>query len=162
MLNLPGELWTYAARSSPSEFTEFFNHEKDNPMTPENTERKSTNILKWFDLRGLDLSTFAFMMNRISGIGLTIYLFLHLVVLSQLARGPEAYDQFIALVKNPLFLLGEFLVVAAVLLHGLNGLRVALTSMGSSVQRQQQLFISLMVIALIGCVIFGIRMFGGE
>ncbi len=131
-------------------------------MTSENTDRKPTNVMKWFDLRGLDLGTIAFIMNRVSGLGLTVYLFLHLIVLSQLARGPLAYDQFIALVKNPWFLFGEFIVVAGVLLHGLNGLRVALTSFGSGVQRQKQLFIGLMILALIGSAFFAFRMFGGE
>lgn len=131
-------------------------------MPPENTERTPINVIKWFDLRGLDLGSFAFIMNRVSGIGLTVYLFLHLVVLGQLARGPQAYDQFITMVKSPWFLFGEFIVVAGVLLHGLNGLRVALTSFGSGVQRQKQLFIGLMILALVGCVIFGLRMLGGD
>ena len=48
----------------------------------------------------------------------------------QLAKVPDAYDGFIALVKNPLFLLGELLVVAAALIHGLNGIRIGLTSFG--------------------------------
>ncbi|MDD5369096.1 MAG: hypothetical protein PHQ40_08425 [Anaerolineaceae bacterium] len=119
------------------------------------------NVVKWFDLRGLDLGTFAFLMNRISGIGLTLYLFLHLLVLSTLARGAQAYDQFIALVKNPIFLFGEYLVVVAVLVHGLNGLRIALTSLGVVVPWQKQLFIGLMVVAIGGCAIFAVRMLGG-
>jgi succinate dehydrogenase / fumarate reductase cytochrome b subunit len=130
-------------------------------MQPEDTRRTPANVIKWFDLRGLDLGTFAFLLNRITGIGLTLYLFLHLIVLSTLSKGAQAYDQFVALVKNPLFLFGEYLVVAAVLLHGLNGLRIALTSLGVAVPRQKQLFIGLMVIALVGCGIFAVRMFGG-
>lgn len=130
-------------------------------MRPENTRRAPMNVVKWFDLRGLDLGTFAFLMNRISGIGLTLYLFLHLLVLSTLARGAQAYDQFIALVKNPIFLFGEYLVVVAVLVHGLNGLRIALTSLGVVVPWQKQLFIGLMVVAIGGCAIFAVRMLGG-
>lgn len=131
-------------------------------MQPEDTRRAPANVIKWFDLRGLDLGTFAFLLNRITGIGLTLYLFLHLIVLSTLSRGAQAYDQFVALVRNPFFVFGEYLVVAAVLLHGLNGLRIAMTSLGIAVPRQKQLFIGLMAIALIGCGIFALRMFGGE
>lgn len=131
-------------------------------MRPENTRRAPANVIKWFDLRGLDLGSFAFMMNRLSGLGLTLYLFMHLLALGQLALGGNAYDRFIALVKNPVFIAGEFLVVAAVLLHGLNGLRIAITSLGVAVPRQKELFIVLMLIALAGCTAFAIKMFGGE
>ncbi len=124
--------------------------------------RKASNFYQWFDFRHASLGTFAFIMNRVAGIGLVVYLFLHLVVLSQLARGAGAYDQFIALVKNPLFVAGEYLVVAAVLLHGLNGIRVALTSLGIAVPSQKRLFLGLMAIAVVGLIVFGIKMFGGE
>lgn len=131
-------------------------------MSAEKTVRAPSRLAQWFELRGLDAGTFAFIMNRLSGIGLTIYLFLHLVVLSQLARGPQAYNGFIALVKNPVFVFGEFVVVAGVLLHGLNGLRIAVTSVGIGVPRQKTLFFIGLAIALVGCAVFAVRMFGGE
>ncbi|HEY3343972.1 MAG TPA: hypothetical protein VGJ97_03525 [Anaerolineaceae bacterium] len=123
--------------------------------------RKAGKFYQWFDLRGLNLNTLAFIMNRVSGIGLTVYLFMHLIVLSQLARGAGAYDGFIALAHNPLFVAGEFLVVAAVFLHGLNGIRIGLTSLGIAVPAQKMLFITLMAVALVGCAVFAVKMFGG-
>ena len=123
--------------------------------------RKAANFLQWFDFRSADLGTFAFIMNRVAGIGLVVYLVLHLIVLSQLAQGAAVYNQFIALAHNPLFVFGEFLVVSAVLLHGLNGLRIALTSLGIAVPAQKGLFIGLMAVAVIGIIVFGIKMFGG-
>lgn len=123
---------------------------------------KPTNLWRWFDPRSRGEGTFAFIMNRVSGIGLTIYLFLHLVVLSTLARGPQAYDQFIALVKNPLLIAMEFLVVAGVLLHGFNGLRIAITSFGIANRYQKQLFYIFTAAALAGCLYFALHMFGGE
>jgi succinate dehydrogenase / fumarate reductase cytochrome b subunit len=116
----------------------------------------------WFDPRGRKTGTFAFILNRITGLGLTLYLFLHLLMLGNLARGPEAYDSFIKLVKNPIFLTGEFLVVAAGLIHGLNGVRIILTSFGVSVPRHQRLFYVLFGLAVLGSAFFAWRMFGGE
>jgi succinate dehydrogenase / fumarate reductase cytochrome b subunit len=123
--------------------------------------RKASNFLHWFDFTDADLGTFAFIMNRIAGIGLVVYLFLHLIVLSQLAQGASAYNSFIALAHSPLFVAGEFVVVAGVLLHGLNGLRIALTSLGIGVPIQKGLFLGLMAIAVVGIIIFAIKMFGG-
>jgi succinate dehydrogenase / fumarate reductase cytochrome b subunit len=90
--------------------------------------------------------------------GLTVYLFLHLAVLGTLARGPEAYDNFVALAKSPLFVLGELLVVAAGLYHGLNGLRVAFTSFGIGVTQQRWIFYGLLILTVVGSLIFAVRM----
>src|SRR5688500_19014386 len=91
------------------------------------------------DPRQRHIGTWAFVVNRLSALGLTAYLFLHLAVLGKLAQGPAAYDGFIALAKNPLLVAGELLVVAAGLFHGLNGLRLALTSFGIGVPYQKHL-----------------------
>src|SRR5512133_3261080 len=99
-------------------------------MTSSTPKRSVRQVLAWFDPRWREVGTWAFILNRLSGIGLTVYLFLHLIVLGTLARGPDAYDSFIALAKSPLFVLGELLVVIGGLYHGLNGLRIILTSFG--------------------------------
>ncbi|HSM24768.1 MAG TPA: succinate dehydrogenase, cytochrome b556 subunit [Anaerolineaceae bacterium] len=121
--------------------------------------QKPANFIRWFDPRNKSLGSWAFILNRITGLGLTLYLFLHLIMLGQLAKGPEAYDGFIALAKNPVFLAGEFLVIAAVFIHGLNGIRIGLTSFGIASSKQKQLFIGLMIIAGIAIIYFAIRMF---
>jgi succinate dehydrogenase cytochrome b subunit len=115
--------------------------------------------LKWFDPRARQVGTWAFSLNRLTALGLTLYLYMHLVVLSQLAQGPQAYDGFLATIKSPLFIFGEFLVVAAGIIHGLNGLRIALNSFGFAVPYQKQIFYGLMAIALIASAIFAVKMF---
>lgn len=126
----------------------------------ERTRKPSiANIASWFDPRRRKAGTWAFILNRITAIGLTIYLYLHLIMLGKLAQGPEAFDSFVALVKSPLYIFGELLVVAAGLIHGLNGIRVVLNSFGIAVPYQKQLFYGLITLAIIGCVIFGVRMF---
>lgn len=114
---------------------------------------------RWFDPRWRGVGTWAFILNRLSGIGLTLYLFLHLIVLGTLGRGPAAYDQFIALARSPVLVAGELLVVVAGLYHGLNGLRVALTSFGIGVARQRTLFYGLLALVVLGGLAFALRMF---
>jgi hypothetical protein len=79
--------------------------------------------------------------------------------LGLLARGPGAYDQFLELTENSFIKLGEWLVVAAAILHGLNGIRIVLTSFGVGVTRQKQLFYVFMAIAALVILIFTIRMY---
>jgi succinate dehydrogenase / fumarate reductase cytochrome b subunit len=128
-------------------------------VTSERDPSKLAGAMKWFDVRSRDVGMWAFALNRITAIGLVVYLFLHLVVLSTLARGPEAYESFLQIIKSPVFVFGEWLVVIGGLYHGLNGIRISLTSFGIAVPYQKQIFYVLLVIAILGSLIFGIRMF---
>ena len=78
-----------------------------------------------------------------------------------MTQGPEAYDSFIRLAHSPLVQIGEMLVIAAGLIHGLNGIRVGLTSFGIAVRFQKQMFIGLMALAFAGILIFAAKMFLG-
>lgn len=116
-------------------------------------------FLTWFLPFRRAIGSWAFALNRVTAIGLTFYLFLHLIVLGRLAQGPGAYDEFLLLTENPLIKLGEWAVVAAAILHGLNGIRVVLTSFGVGITRQKQLFYGLMVLAVVVILIFTVRMY---
>ena len=116
-------------------------------------------FLSWFIPLRRDIGSWAFALNRITALGLTLYLFLHLIVLGRLAQGPGAYDEFLLLTENPFIKLGEWAVVAAAILHGLNGIRVLLTSFGVGVTRQKQFFYGLMAVAVVVILIFTARMY---
>lgn len=113
----------------------------------------------WFNPIGRQTGGWAFILNRVTALGLTFYLYLHLVVLGQLAQGPAAYNGFVELMHNPFIIVGEMLVVAAGILHGLNGIRIILTTFGVSITRQKQLFYALMAVGVVTILVFGIRMF---
>jgi succinate dehydrogenase / fumarate reductase cytochrome b subunit len=115
----------------------------------------------WFIPFKRDIGSWAFALNRITALGLTLYLFLHLVILNKLVQGPDAYDQFLLLTENPLIKLGEWAVVAAAILHGLNGIRIILTSFGVGVTRQKQLFWGFMAVAALLILFFTAKMYLG-
>ena len=115
--------------------------------------------LHWFDPRNRTISTWGFILNRITALGLTLYLALHLYMLSKLTQGPEAYNAFIALAKTPVIKFGELLVIAAGLIHGINGIRIALNSFGIGTRYQKVMLISAMVIAFGLTAFFGYAMF---
>lgn len=120
---------------------------------------KPGNFLKWFDPRNRQSGSWAFILNRITAIGLTAYLYLHLVILGKLAQGPDAYNDFVKLAESPIVLAGEFLVVAAGIIHGLNGIRIIMNSFGIAVPQQKPLFYGLMAVALVACLWFAYVMF---
>jgi succinate dehydrogenase / fumarate reductase cytochrome b subunit len=122
----------------------------------------SKNFLRWFNPLGRQPGTWAFILNRITALGLTLYLGLHLVMLGKLAQGPEAYDAFINLAKAPVFVLGEILVVAGGFIHGINGIRISATSFGLGVRHQKSMFFLSMAVAIPAIMYFAWRMLFGE
>ena len=109
------------------------------------TERRS----RWFELRPKPVGMLAFMLHRLSGIGLVFYLFLHLAVLSRLRGGPESWDSFLALVRSPLFLILDGILLLGALLHGLNGLRLTLIGLNIGLRWQKASFWAILGLALL-------------
>jgi succinate dehydrogenase / fumarate reductase cytochrome b subunit len=114
---------------------------------------------RWLDPRGRHLGTWAFALNRLTGLGLVAYLYLHLVVLSTLLRGPEAWDGLVALVRRPVFLAFDLLLVAGLALHGLNGLRVALVGSGLLVDRHKALLAAALILVGLVTLVAAVRTF---
>jgi succinate dehydrogenase / fumarate reductase cytochrome b subunit len=111
--------------------------------------RKGPGPTSWFDIRNRGIGHWAFSINRLTGLGLTFYLYLHLAVLSQLLRGASAWHGFLELATTPVFLGLDVLLIFGLLFHGLNGLRVALVGSGVAADRQKAMFWSLMVFGAI-------------
>ncbi|HLI89406.1 MAG TPA: hypothetical protein VKV37_12010 [Ktedonobacteraceae bacterium] len=116
---------------------------------------------RWFDLRRRRMGMWAYALNRITGIGLVVYLYLHLVILSQLPGGPGSWNAFVALARSPFFLTLDVVLIAGILIHGLNGLRIALTGFGIGVKAHKILFGIVMFIAVIALGVAAVLIYGG-
>ena len=114
---------------------------------------------RWFDPRARDAGSWAFILNRLTGLGLTFYLGLHLIVLNKLAQGPGAYDDFVAFSQSSLIKLGEVVLIAAVLFHGLNGLRLTLHAFGIGIRHQKKLLAVALLGTLLTSILFAVRLF---
>jgi succinate dehydrogenase / fumarate reductase cytochrome b subunit len=64
--------------------------------------------------------------HRLSGIGVLIYLFMHIVETSMVMFGADVYNTTLGLFRNLPIRLGEVLLMAALVYHSLNGLKVIL------------------------------------
>ncbi|WP_069814652.1 succinate dehydrogenase, cytochrome b556 subunit [Streptomyces sp. TP-A0874] len=62
--------------------------------------------------------------HRVTGVLIFFFLFVHVLDTSLVRVSPQAYDTVVATYKNPLVALMEYGLVAAVLFHALNGLRI--------------------------------------
>lgn len=64
--------------------------------------------------------------HRVTGVVIFFYLLVHVLDTSMVRVSPEAYDAVIGAYKTWYFALGEAGLVAAIIFHALNGLRIIL------------------------------------
>jgi succinate dehydrogenase cytochrome b subunit len=108
------------------------------PSTPTVVRR----LAYWLEPRWRDLGWWAFALNRLTGHILVLYLVVHLVVLSQLVGGPAGWDRLLAIFGSRPLLVADTLLIAAVVFHGLNGLRVAALTFGIGARHTTQLIVA--------------------
>jgi succinate dehydrogenase / fumarate reductase cytochrome b subunit len=66
----------------------------------------------------------AWLLHRVSGVAIVLFLFLHVLDTALVGLGPEAYETFVFLYREPPFRVLEVGLAGAVLYHGINGLRI--------------------------------------
>lgn len=118
-----------------------------------NRVRSKNPLLAWFDVRRDRLGSWAFALNRLTALGLTLYLAIHLGVLYLLTQGESGWDPFVEIVRSPLFLALDVVLIFGILFHGLNGLRVALVGLGIGARNHRTLFWVLSAIGLVLLII---------
>jgi len=107
----------------------------------------------WRTLRWRDPGWIAFALNRLTGVILVLYLLAHFVVLGQLVRGADGWNSLLDLFGSRPFLVGDVLLIAAVIFHGLNGLRVIALTLGFGTRHSTLLFV---VVFLISAALAGL------
>ena len=114
----------------------------------------------WFRAGG-SVGRWAFMLHRVTGLALTFYLGIHLVLLNQLRAGPSAWDAFVRLVSAPGFLALDALLLGAAAFHGFNGLRLTMLGLGWAVRWQKEMLWASVALAMAFTAWFGARMISG-
>ena len=64
--------------------------------------------------------------HRVTGVAIILFLFAHIVDTALVGWGPDAYNRVVRVYKNPIVGLLELGLVAAIIYHALNGLRIML------------------------------------
>jgi succinate dehydrogenase / fumarate reductase cytochrome b subunit len=84
--------------------------------------------------------------HRISGVLLFLFLFAHVLDTSLVRVSPGAYNEVMSAYKNPVVGLAEAGLVAAVIFHALNGLRIiAVDFWAKGPKYQRQMFWAVVV-----------------
>ena len=67
----------------------------------------------------------SFLLHRLTGLGVVLFLAIHIVDTSFVYFFPHLYEEVIELYRSTLFGLGEIGLVFALFYHGVNGIRIA-------------------------------------
>jgi succinate dehydrogenase / fumarate reductase cytochrome b subunit len=98
---------------------------------------------------GRGLGAWAFWLHRLSGLVLVFYLLMHIIVISTAISGQRDFNAAMGFLKAPVFVALEMGLVAVVLVHGFNGVRIVLFDLGVGVKKQKEIFIALMAVAVV-------------
>lgn len=67
----------------------------------------------------------SFLLHRITGLGVLLFLAIHILDTATVYFAPSLYDEVIKLYRSTVFGLGEIALVFCLFFHGVNGVRIA-------------------------------------
>jgi succinate dehydrogenase / fumarate reductase cytochrome b subunit len=105
----------------------------------------------------------SWVLHRISGATIFFFLFVHVIDTALVRVSPQAYNEVVGTYKTPIVGLMEAGLVAAVLYHALNGIRVILIdswSEGPRYQRQMLWVVAVVFVVVVAAafIVLGTHM----
>ena len=92
----------------------------------------------------------SWVLHRITGVGIYFFLLVHIMDTALVRVSPDAYDKVMEVYKTPIVGVAEIGLVAAILFHGFNGIRVILIDFWSKGSKyQNQMFWVVLVIFVV-------------
>lgn len=93
----------------------------------------------------------SWLLHRITGLGLVLFLLIHIVDVSLLGFGPAVYDEGIALFDSVIVRLLSLSLIGAVFFHASNGVRIMVIDFWhKGVRYQALMFVAALVISVVG------------
>jgi succinate dehydrogenase / fumarate reductase cytochrome b subunit len=101
-----------------------------------------------FQARAMRTGTAAWLLQRLSGVFLTIYLIAHIIVIGNSVRGEDAFDDLLSTFDKAPFLVLDAGLLGIVAFHAMNGLRLILFDFAIGLRYQKVLFWAAFVVAV--------------
>jgi succinate dehydrogenase / fumarate reductase cytochrome b subunit len=133
-------------------------------------------IFGWLGGGRWGVERYLYILHRVTGLGILLFFLIHIFASSMRMYGPETWTAAMAILKNPIFKLGEFFVFVAFAFHAVNGIRLILIELGlavgkaeepiypykSSLNNQRPLMVIAMVVVAILIIAGGYNTFFGS
>ncbi|HRF94649.1 MAG TPA: succinate dehydrogenase, cytochrome b556 subunit, partial [Aggregatilineales bacterium] len=99
------------------------------------------------------IGQWSWVLHRITGLGVLFFFILHIIDTSWSVFYPNLYEKAIAIYQTPLFTMGEFALVACVVYHAFNGLRIGILDYNPRWWRfQQRAAVWVLAISVVVCI----------
>jgi len=103
--------------------------------------------------------SWAWILHRLTGLGLTAYIYLHIYALTSLTQGEKAFDEEMKLFSTPFFKLLEWALFSLVLFHAFNGVRIILVDWANGARYHKKVLAVVYVLAVVLFVGMGYLIF---
>jgi succinate dehydrogenase / fumarate reductase cytochrome b subunit len=91
----------------------------------------------------------SFVLRRLTGVALVIYLFIHMWVIGSALQGAEVFNARLDVVQSTFFKFAEIALLAGVVYHTLDGTRLLIVHQFGVTQYRKSLFYAVMAISVI-------------
>jgi succinate dehydrogenase / fumarate reductase cytochrome b subunit len=98
--------------------------------------------------RAMRTGTAAWILQRLSGVFLTVYLISHIIVIGTSVRGETSFNDLLSNFEKTPFLVLDAGLLGIVAFHAVNGLRLILFDFGIGLRHQKVLFWTAFVVAV--------------
>lgn len=95
-------------------------------------------IVGWLGGGRWGVERYLYIIHRLAGLGILAFFMLHIFESSVRILGPESWEAAMAMLKHPVFKVGEFFVFAGFAFHALNGIRLILIEWGFAVGKAEE------------------------
>ena len=98
----------------------------------------------------------SFVLRRFTGVALVLYLLLHIWVIGSSLNSPGAFDERLNFLQTDLFKILEIALLAAVIYHAFDGVRLLLVNWFKITEKRKSLFYSVMVVSALMAIAGGV------
>lgn len=98
---------------------------------------RRTSLGKSLSYRGRE-GMWTWILHRVTGLGILLFLIIHVLETATVIYFPEIYDRFLASYKTGLFRVAELVIFFSVLYHAVNGLRIVVQDFWPFVMKRQR------------------------
>jgi len=95
----------------------------------------------------------SWLLHRVAGLGILLFLLVHIVDISLLGLGPNVYNEGIALFGTTIVRIVSLGLIAGVLYHAFNGLRITLLDFWPKGARYQRMMFATVLVLTIVCFV---------
>lgn len=98
----------------------------------------------------------SFVLRRFTGVALVLYLLLHIWVIGSSLNSPDAFNDQLNFLQTDLFKVLEIALLAAVIYHAFDGVRLLLVNWFKITEKRKSLFYSVMVVSALMAIAGGV------